>query len=387
MKTIALSAAICLFFYGSALCAAPPEPRVEWLKRLPHPGEFFFGAEEAHAMPHPAACLKGPEKLSALPVDQPMDSARSIKGGAQAGINFAVRELVWGSILSVGPDPEYAAQAKSNLLLWARADAMKRFEPEQSSQWWPVYTMMPGLLTAYHRLDEMGDLNESEKETIHSWLARLIHHIRIGEELPKGTAGYKDYEQRINNQNVRRNLIAMLWAIDINNIELFNSAIRNGYIRFLMHINKDGSLYDANRGMWAMRYSSFSISSALFIAESARHQGVELYRLEYNGLSIHSAVKFFLDSYDNEALINNYAAEDIGMQGMPFRGHQEGWLVVFDGVMGFVGWIDLYIYRFPDTDNTRRLKVLRDEFVKRTGFNYLYDWSFGNVTCFYNTPN
>ena len=372
-----------LTFYGHS-SAADKVPKFERIKKLPHPGEFYFNLTEERSKPHSPVCQLGLEKIGNLESEAPAKIATSIKGKAPVGTTFGVRELVWGSVLTIKPDEQIAQLAKKELLLWSRADAFNKFVPEQSWQWWSVYTMMPGLLTTYQRLNEMGTLNHSESNEIHRWFEKLVKHIKIGNELPPGTAGNNDIEQRLNNHNTRRNLISVLWGIETNDARLVNYGIENGYIRFLKNIKKDGSVFDANRGMWAMRYTSFNISAALFIAEAAKHQGVDLYGLIYNGQSIHTSVKFFLDSYSDEELINRYAKSDIGMKGMPFAGKQTGWLVVYDGVMGFVGWIDLYIHNFPDSENTKRLKVLRQDFVNKTGFDYLFDWSFGNVTCFYH---
>ncbi len=247
--------------------AANEVPKVRELKTLPHPGELYFNVGEVRAKALPKICGFGQSFLG-VP-QKPFDTVGDDNGGPPMGTKFGVGQLVWSSVLTAQPDPSLAQAAKKELLQWARADAMKRFKPDQSGIYWTVYQMMPGMLASYQRLNEMAMLNDEERKLIYSWFERLIKRVYIGEELPAGKAGYKGRQQRINNHNGRRNLVALLWAVETNNPKKFNAAIRNGYLRFLQNIRADGSIEDANRGIWAMRYTSYHISAALFIAEAA----------------------------------------------------------------------------------------------------------------------
>jgi hypothetical protein len=369
----------------AALMGCTTVPPSAQLESLPHPHELFFNIDEARQQPVSDAA-SAPLARIHVPDELPQKHVSYFKGGKPPGTDFMVREMMWGPYLSRVADANVAALAKRELLQWATADAMSSFDEDQSGYWWAVYTFLPSALITYNAIDNLGLLSDIEKNTILSWFGREIKRTNIGHELASGTAGYQDHEQRVNNHNTRRNLIAMLWGIETNDVGMFNAAIRNGYVRFLDSISPDGSLYDSNRGRWAMRYTSFSIGAALFMAEAAAHQGVDLFSLQSHGRSIEDAVRFFLNASDDESIIDKYAKQDVGMQGMPFAGSQDpSWKGILDGAWTPIGWLDLYVKRFPGTDNSRRLASLREQYVGSTGYQFMMDLSFGNVTAFY-TP-
>ncbi len=385
MRTIAAIGFVAVVAWLSPMpMSALADSAVPSVRTLPHPGELFFNIEEQRIKGDNAACDGPLHRVPFILEEKPVLNVGWTHGDEPPGNDFSVLEFIRAAYLTRSPDRGPLPAAKNLLLSWAKADAMQKFRSNDSGTWWAAYLVLGSGLEMYNMLDAQHELSADEKKLVFAWLTHLMQRTYIGRELPRGTAGYRDVEQRVNNHNARRNMLAALWAVETNQPKMFNAAIKNGYVRFLENIRADGSIYDANRGIWAMRYTSFDIGAALFLAQVAAHQGVDLYDLEVHGRTIHTAVKFLLDANDDESLINKYAKQDIGMKGMPFNGHQEiSWKRTANTVMAYIGWIELYLKLFPDNENAPRLRALRKEYVTSTGTPYLFDWSFGNVSCFW----
>jgi hypothetical protein len=362
----------------AAVGAAADDRQYQPIASIKHVGELYFGANKIGHVADPNRC-RAYREFKSQKNTKPEIDVGWVHGGLPTGIIFT-REL--GSLnakMLMAQDPAYTSTAKNLLLDWARADAMRYFQQENGSYWWAAYEMLPAALITEQMLDTQHALSAAEQEAIDTWFSRLIAQTQIGAELPLGSAGYQDRQQRVGNINTRRNLVAMLWAIRTDDAALFNWSVDHGYLRFLANIADDGSLIDANRGKWAMRYTNFNIGAAMFMGEAAAHQGVDLFGLSVNGHSIHTAVRFMLDAGDDESLIDGYAAQDIGMGGMPFTGRQDPYWAGHPGFESAIGWIEAYIKRFPNHPNSKRLRKL----LASWGSEPLIDLSFGNVSCVY----
>lgn len=354
------------------------------IKSIPHVGELYFDPDEVRTRLNRGACY-AEDLTSSVNFIKSNKSPPKLVKGMQPASDFTMVINNLNSRLLLGGYDTLIEKEKDLILKWARSDAMRQFEYEDSSRWWAGYIMLPITMIAVQLLDHDNKLSAKERKDIDRWFTKLIDHFRIGEEIPAGTAGYQDHEQRVNNHNTRRNLIAMIWAIRTNDPTLFNRAVDNGYIRFLENIKEDGSLYDANRGNWAMRYTNIHIGAAMFMGEAAAHQGVDLFSLSVKGKTIHTAVKFMLDAADDESLINRYAVQDIGQIGngkTPFAGKQDAYWKKRPGFETPIGWIEAYIKRFPNHPNTKRLRKLLTDWPSN-GYGALSDYSFGNVSCVY----
>ena len=102
--------------------------------------------------------------------------------------------------------------------------------------------------------------------------------------------------------------------------------------------------------------------------------------------TIHLAVKFLIDAIENPNLVLRYASTN----------HAPGPSKIIRGKISVqVGWVALYMARFPDHPNTRRMQnrvgypvthnyltLSLDEQIQKNGTGS-GDWNFVNGRCFY----
>jgi poly(beta-D-mannuronate) lyase len=169
-----------------------------------------------------------------------------------------------------------------------------------------------------------------------------------------------------------------------------DSYFREGFAAFeeaLSDMRADGSLpLETERGARALWYQRHAIASLITVAEIAAAQGYDLYALEEDGRSLHTAVRFLLDAIDNPALVEPYAAadykpgtaqdpEDQDLSFLAARGHGRH----------YMAWAEFYMARFPDREESRRLLALLER--KDPDFRPMIDdYSGGNTTCFVARP-
>lgn len=113
---------------------------------------------------------------------------------------------------------------------------------------------------------------------------------------------------------------------------------------------------------------------------------MDLYGLTVDGKSLHDAVRFLLDGIENPGLVEGYAAEnhrpgldeDWTQQDLSFlvtRGHDRH----------YMAWAEIYIARFGDRPEARRLEKLLA--TADPGFRPMIDdYSGGDTTCFFYVP-
>ena len=109
------------------------------------------------------------------------------------------------------------------------------------------------------------------------------------------------------------------------------------------------------------------------------------------GKTIHDNVSFYLDVMENPSLIHKYAKFNVNSGGNISHKEQEE---IWGMNSGHHAWIPLYMMRFPDHPNTKRLKRFSGKENKHTrnlfavvkrgyGGNYGLD---ADPKCFYSKP-
>lgn len=164
-----------------------------------------------------------------------------------------------------------------------------------------------------------------------------------------------------------------------------NLAFAESVERYFIAINQlraDGSIPDeAQRGPCALSSTNIAINNLVSIAESAAAQGYDLYSISVNDRTLHTAIQFLLDAYDNFPLIakyNNPNASCYLSNSAPIERK------VFDPATA-TAWIEIYLARFPNTPLANRLRT-------RAGLNGLTNRPLSsaaagvNTSCLFLTP-
>ncbi len=149
----------------------------------------------------------------------------------------------------------------------------------------------------------------------------------------------------------------------------------------LRQMRPDGSLpLETQRGSRALWHQNYALGMLIAIAEVAANQGHDLYALEIDGKNLHKGVAFLLAATAQPQIVLAYAKANV----RPGPGHdwreQDLRFTEERGRWHFMAWTEAYMARFPDHQNTRRLKRLlpslsedRPLISRATG---------GNASCF-----
>ena len=246
---------------------------------------------------------------------------------------------------------------------WAEANALLINEaPDNDNhlgQWWQK-EMLGSLINAYALFRGRADAESRRK--IEKWLHRLVYAQNVGSGQPSHRRGYgsRSYLKErwgVNYTNHRylRDFNAMRWGALVGDDLLYQQGIERYWIA-LHQMRGDGSYpWESSRGYRAVGYTHLVVSILVGMAEVASLQGHDLYGLHTSdGRSIHTAVKWSIDAMENLGLAAKYARINQGSGGHAFDGRQDFGFIHFT-----LGWIEAYMKRFPDHDNTRRLRALR----------------------------
>jgi poly(beta-D-mannuronate) lyase len=178
----------------------------------------------------------------------------------------------------------------------------------------------------------------------------------------------------------------MAWGALTGDDRAFQEGI-DAYRRALADMRPDGSLpLETRRGARALWYQRHALASLVTIAEMAAVQGQDLYGLEVDGRTIHTAVRFLLDAVDDPRRVWRYAAanERPGPEGDPRR-QDLGFLARRGHGRHYMAWAEMYLARFPDRPESRRLLAL----LARADPSFrpmIDDYSGGDATCFFARP-
>ena len=252
------------------------------------------------------------------------------------------------------------------------------------------------MISALGVAEQFFPLAESDRKNLDLWLK---HKVDQYEHSMRKEGNYKGGKQgttaRIaaHNHAVQSSITAMSYGAWVNNEKYFKTGIEQWKIT-LKTMRKDGSLpIETRRGARALFYQGRTIAGLLQLAERAAVQGIDLYSsTQRQHQTIHNAVTFFIDAVEQPEMVMKYARtnKDPG----PSKNYK---IQDLTGKSTF-GWIHLYMARFPDHPNTRRL-LARKHFKHSEPRSYLTDkldhairsrssseWMGADATCFYANP-
>jgi poly(beta-D-mannuronate) lyase len=284
--------------------------------------------------------------------------------------------------VAYGLDDAYARRSLVRLLdRWARSGGLTRLNESEVNVYYAVDRSLLPTLVAWSLVRDAPDVERERAQRIDRWLRRVAR-LR-GDLRPRSSEG--DLTSR-NNHRYLSASVSMAWGALMGEDSYFREGFR-AFEAALGDMRADGSLpLETERGARALWYQRHAIASLVTIAEIGAAQGYDLYGLEENGRSLHTAVRFLLDAVDNPALVEAYAAadykpgtaqdpEDQDLSFLEARGHGRH----------YMAWSELYMARFPDREESRRLLALLER--KDPDFRPMIDdYSGGNTTCFVARP-
>jgi hypothetical protein len=251
------------------------------------------------------------------------------------------------------------------------ASGQNDFRPKYSLQWFLVPTINTWAML---RRDPL--VTDADRALIDGWIGRLVAY---------GTEPFGGPDAPYNVFNVGYLTLGtrMAWGL----VTGSDVAVAEGVERFYMglyQMRTDGSFpREVARGACALRYQDTVLLNMLFIAELAAEQGYDLYALNVQGKTVHTAVRFLLDAIDNPALVLAYSSEDAGncVNATAYPIDTSTVVQTMGPGMTYSAWLEPYIARFPDHPNSARLKNLLVGGLEKHRPIY-HPHSGGNTTCF-----
>ena len=343
-------------------------------------GTVLVPPEQLHVQRDPSMCLVDQHLgLSGRQFGRPPPVAAAYCNAAQDpkcdfhGLYEFREGVMAGGSRILGGDREQIGHSISLLEQWAAADAMMiNEEPDGDNhlgQWFQKEALVPTILT-YSLVREQA--SPESRMVIDGWINRLMNVAnRPGGpvEMRRGHGSETHMHRRsgVNYTNHRyiRDQIAMYWGALTGNDLLYRQGIERYWVA-IHQMRDDGSYpWESSRGFRAVGYSNLVVAMLIGMAEAALAQGHDLYGLETDdGRNIHTAVKWVVDAMHDSDVADRYARINDGAGGNPYEGRQD------EGYHRFaVGWIEPYLFRFPDHPNSVRLREFRIS-------DDAYDYSF-----------
>jgi hypothetical protein len=192
-----------------------------------------------------------------------------------------------------------------------------------SAQRYPTYQVLGSTMMVLLFLEKHPSLTPKNKIVIWNWVEGLIDKSYILKELPVGSAGYMDLEQRVNNHNSTRAILLALYAIHKNDEKLFLES-NERISRSFDHFDKNGVPYDANRGNWALNYISLAIKALTLHSMLVDIVAIDP-NMDEKVERMNRAADFLYEETANPTKIHEYASKNIGRPASRYEGRQQIW--------------------------------------------------------------
>jgi poly(beta-D-mannuronate) lyase len=256
---------------------------------------------------------------------------------------------------------------------WSRANALSASVRSVNGRYALDRTLLPTIV-AFALVRDDPVWSPTRREAVAEWLERLVRSQR---QQPRGPASAR------NNHHYLRASVEMAWGAligDTKGLAAGDAAFRDA----LQDMRADGSLpLETRRGARALWYQRHAVASLVVIAEIAAVHGQDLYGIEVGGRSLHTAIRFLLDGIAEPRRVWRYAAAN-DKPGPDLDPHRQdlGFLEHRGHGRHYMAWAEIYMARFPDRAEARRLRALLP--WDRPGFRpTVDDYSGGNTTCFF----
>jgi hypothetical protein len=211
-------------------------------------------------------------------------------------------------------------------------------------------------------LRDMGFIKFKDNSAVNDWLKRRAeNYSNVPSRLTSAAA-----------QNLVLNsaLTKLFVGVSVNKPKPALAEASNVYRLYIDNARGDGSFpLETRRGQSALKYSNMAVSGLVMLAEIAAMQGVDLYGYKsHTGNDIHTSVRFLAMSFSDESLILEYAKENYAPTDKNFgNGVEQSRNFTRD----HLGWINIYIKRFPNSENALLLDKVKTLYKTRS--SGLYD--------------
>ena len=282
-----------------------------------------------------------------------------------------------------GGNREACENVKRIILEWAKADAAKRTGPsDHEGRHWNdtltvnLYIASP-MLAAYSFVKQVIDVPSEEDQIIKKWFMKIVKknkHLMYDQIYKKNTQAV-GVPKRAHNHALSSAISHMELGVLLNDEKLFRKAFKN-FEAAIKYQRKDGSLpIEVRRGGRAMFYQGRAMNALAVIAIIAENQGYNIWDYEYKGKNYHNLVRFFIDFTENNEIVFKYAkemkspgpAKDYKTQDL--NRSSSNW-----------GWLYAYVTRFPDHDNTKRIKNWSQNLSDLNNYQKKIVYQFNNVS-------
>lgn len=232
-------------------------------------------------------------------------------------------------------------QAVDLMVRWAEANAhetvLSPFKSKSAARY-PTYMVVGSTLVALLLMDQSAYLTVEKKEKIWLWLDHLVEESYVTRELPIGTAGYEDREQRVNNHNLRRAVLLLLYGVHKKN-DTYITMSKERFYRSYRAIDDD-VLYDSNRGDWALNY--FNLGILGFVEYLGFVNLIDKNFIDDELLNtVNKAAQFLIDETIEPVRIHSFAKENVGRPSKKYSGVQHiWWQKRYTGDLVHYAWID-----------------------------------------------
>ncbi len=230
---------------------------------------------------------------------------------------------------------------------WAAQDALMDFYYVSShpQAWFGTESMIFAAAMAYSIVRPEVEGMQDERARIDDWLSRLAYqHAAI-----PGQPG----NSCCNNHFYRRALYASMIGVLTDDDELFRFGVSAIYSA-LSDLTPQGALpLEMKRGRRASHYQNYALLYLIPNMQIIARQGYDIFDLEVNGNSIHDAVDFALDIFEDPAALGDLAP-------------REQYTGFFKDDQYFT-WMEIYQARFSDPDIAEFLKPMRPTFNRSAG--------------------
>ncbi|WP_425192132.1 alginate lyase family protein [Halomonas sp. GXIMD04776] len=251
-----------------------------------------------------------------------------------------------GSYVASG-DIYYAECLVSFLDHWAQADGIMDFYYVSShpQAWFATESMIFAAAMAYSVVRPQVNGMQEEKERIDDWLNRLAHQHADIPGRPDNSC--------CNNHFYRRALYGTMVGILTEDQELFHFGVSAIYSALSDLINDGAFRLEMKRGRRASHYQNYALLYLVTNMQIVSRQGYDIFDLEIDGKTIHDAVDFALDIFENPAALGDLAPAE---QYTGFFTDDQ-----------YFAWMEIYQHQFNDPRIAEFIKPMRPIFNRSAG--------------------